>query len=193
MSHWGSWTLKGYIKDCQKPSLWILWLTSENSIKNWATKYWVLVVHTEIKLKWTSGLVSVCSTDSVWRSGLHILHTSATQYHWFCLTVWSVHISHSISFILSNGLVYAYQPLNIIDSVWWSGLHILHTSSTQYHWFCLTVWVYAHQPPNIIHSVWRSGLHISTQYHWFCLTVWSTHIIDSISLIVSHGLVYTSY
>ncbi len=33
MSHWGSWTLKGYIKDCQKPSLWILWLMSENSIK----------------------------------------------------------------------------------------------------------------------------------------------------------------
>ncbi len=31
MSNFGSWVLKGYIKDCQKPSLWILWLTSEIS------------------------------------------------------------------------------------------------------------------------------------------------------------------
>ncbi len=33
MSIWGSWTLKGYIKDCQKPSLWILWLTSFTHLK----------------------------------------------------------------------------------------------------------------------------------------------------------------
>ncbi len=31
MSIWNFRTLKGYITDCQKPSLWILWLTSENS------------------------------------------------------------------------------------------------------------------------------------------------------------------
>ncbi len=31
MSHRGSWPLEGYITDCQKPSLWILWLTSDNS------------------------------------------------------------------------------------------------------------------------------------------------------------------
>ncbi len=35
MSHWGSWMLKGYIMDCQKPSLCIFWLTSENSKTDW--------------------------------------------------------------------------------------------------------------------------------------------------------------
>ncbi len=39
MSNFGSWAPKGYIKDCQKPSLWILWLTSENSKNMWGFIY----------------------------------------------------------------------------------------------------------------------------------------------------------
>ncbi len=50
MSNFGSWALKGYIKDCQKPSLWILWLTSENSKTTCSCVYWCvkLVYQTRI-------------------------------------------------------------------------------------------------------------------------------------------------
>ncbi len=35
---------------------------SKYYVKNWTSKYWVLVIYIDIKWKWTSRLVSICST-----------------------------------------------------------------------------------------------------------------------------------
>ncbi len=44
------------------PQKCICLVMSKCWVKNWASKYWLLVIHTEIKLKSTTGLVSICST-----------------------------------------------------------------------------------------------------------------------------------
>ncbi len=66
---------------------------SKCEVKNCASKYWLLVIYTEIMSKWTSVLVSVCSTD-VWSGMLACLVRYAKvryvgMFDKVCWHVWS--------------------------------------------------------------------------------------------------------
>ncbi len=132
-------------------------------VDNWASKYWVLVIHTEIKLKWTSRLVSVFSIDylkSLYNLIWHIIYLFRLKYR-FTFT------SHQlvVSWRLSGPVVHLHitPACGELVIIWPSGSPSHHTSlwlvgDYLAQWFTFT----SHQ---FVVSWWLSGrvvhLHIT--------------------------------
>ncbi len=78
-------------------------------VKNWTSKYWILSVHTEIKLKWTSGLMFVRSTDFLYsieiNNGIHVFK-NLRGTHLKIFIVVSPIVTHFFSLKKTTDLLY---------------------------------------------------------------------------------------